>query len=825
MKVLHDRLSEAGAPVLAALAAAIVAYVLTVGYQKRQEAYYTDLAHRTLADAGAAMAAEIEATDVALGNLLDAAEKETAPPNEADDQRQKRFDTYIRQILDHTGSQSASGEGTPLFLYRKTSLAKQPVEFRTTFDQLAAQPVARLFDDFIVAHAKDGSVLYQKSHEGQRWNNVSFLNARKDPPKQSSLAGLLTETDESAFETKFHTFQTEVRLRAEDVRLAREADSGKAIDVTVIGLFKKSRLTSEELAFPFTYSLLFFFLTLGAVFAVPVVRVAMLQPLQRLKRSDGVWIAGSVFFTGSLLTFALLTVTFYSVGLDGEVDRRLYHLWGLIEKNVTQEFRGNLDILAAHQQEHCTGACKNAVENDLGAAWAGKIDWAKKLREQPKQTDRLTRRLEQIFWADREGQQRAKFTLAPITPPLVPVKDRAFFRAIVEHQGWKDLGTPAERQAPFYVESLFSITSGENTAVLSRPFGEHAPPPAPAEEDVPLRVAVVTSRPLSLFGTFVPPGLGFAIIGPDGKILFHSEETRNLRENLFDELMDAAPLRSAMFAHTPVDFKTTYNGEDHSFHAQPVANFAGSGWTLGVYSATDVFRNALAAITTFSVSFYAIYAVAISVVVGLLLWSMAERGAPRSWNPLARLWPNHKKYGGYEGFIAAFLAALFVYAVCLFSLPPGWLMLATLVLPAAGIAGGRALNRRCVEGKTQLSTWLPPGISRRGRFTLAAALFVQLTAIMPCTAFYRIAFDQEMRSLDKREQLQLVEHFQKRRQAVESAVRKWGIPEHGHPEFIAHQMRAEREFGVYSRSKDLEPSSICVNEGSAGLEKFQHTVA
>lgn len=104
------------------------------------------------------------------------------------------------------------------------------------------------------------------------------------------------------------------------------------MDLVLIGLVRKDRLESEELALPFTTSLIFLFAALGSVSLVSAVRVCVLRPLQRLKRRDGMWVAASIAVTASLLTFAFLSLVFYRVRLSAVTDERLAQLSERIQR-------------------------------------------------------------------------------------------------------------------------------------------------------------------------------------------------------------------------------------------------------------------------------------------------------------------------------------------------------------------------------------------------------------------------------------------------------------------------------------------------------------
>src|SRR5262249_47799884 len=152
-----------------------------------------------------------------------------------------------------------------------------------------------------------------------------------------------------------------------------------------------------------------------------------------------------------------------------------------------------------------------------------------------------------------------------------------------------------------------------------------------------------TGRPVSLFHTFTPPGYGFAIIDPDsdppGRVLFHSQDGRNLREWMSDDLLNTPPLKKAISGRGFQEFSSAYLGRDHHVHAQPFVTFAGSPWILVVFSDSEYFRSALANVMRLTLWLLVIYTLLLLGVV-YLRERIAARRTPESSpvNPLLRLW-------------------------------------------------------------------------------------------------------------------------------------------------------------------------------------------
>ena len=415
------RLSALGLPVLLALGLFAGAIVWTLAYHHQREIYFSNLAHRTLAGTGQAMSESVAYYDTALANLLRAIEES----------KTEAFDQDVAGALDKVRGGRKPAEGIPLYLYPRINPGRKLVEFATTFDELADQPMASFFDDLMVAD-KSGQVFYQKSHEGRRWDNISFLLSKAEPKKDEQKEDAAAEApgamDASTLEKDFRVFQKMVHLEANDLRLTSASKLPGApihtLDLVLIGLIRNSRLESEELALPFTISLLFLFVVLGSLSFVPSVRVCMLKPLQRLKRRDGTWVAASVAITASLLTFAFLNMVFYRAGMSKVANDKLSKLSREIQSNVAKEVESNREILSAFTVSKCK-------ESDLCPGGAiGNL-----AEEFPGDHGRLSRHLDQLTWIDSAGKQRTKFAMSAFKPPLVDVADREFYRAIVEGRG------------------------------------------------------------------------------------------------------------------------------------------------------------------------------------------------------------------------------------------------------------------------------------------------------------------------------------------------------------------------------------------------------
>ena len=82
---------------------------------------------------------------------------------------------------------------------------------------------------------------------------------------------------------------------------------------------------------------------------------------------------------------------------------------------------------------------------------------------------------------------------------------------------------------------------------------------------------------LSIGHPIFPRYFGFAIIDPNGKVLFHSEDRRNTVENFFDETDRDKRLRAAVYARRDEVMNIRYWGDDYRAYVHPMRDLP---WTI-----------------------------------------------------------------------------------------------------------------------------------------------------------------------------------------------------------------------------------------------------
>ena len=88
----------------------------------------------------------------------------------------------------------------------------------------------------------------------------------------------------------------------------------------------------------------------------------------------------------------------------------------------------------------------------------------------------------------------------------------------------------------------------------------------------------------SIVDLVVPPDVGFAVIEPTGRVVFHSISSRRLSENFFAEAPGELALQSAVFASRAGFFDISYHGQPQRAFVQPLPD---TQWSLVVFRGKD----------------------------------------------------------------------------------------------------------------------------------------------------------------------------------------------------------------------------------------------
>jgi hypothetical protein len=176
-------------------------------------------------------------------------------------------------------------------------------------------------------------------------------------------------------------------------------------------------------------------------------------------------------------------------------------------------------------------------------------------------------------WSDGKGNQRVKWTIRGHATPFINLADGtipyypAIKRAIDDPVG---AAVPAPTRG---IGTQYSPNTGYNITTfwgLMTADGKWVSGNVDAEERKKVFCASLVTRPISVSGPVLPADFQFAIVDKDGLVIFHSDFTRNLRENFFAETDQDMQIRSRVQMRAEGALGANYMGRSHRMYIRPM---------------------------------------------------------------------------------------------------------------------------------------------------------------------------------------------------------------------------------------------------------------
>ncbi|HXU09412.1 MAG TPA: hypothetical protein VN743_10490, partial [Blastocatellia bacterium] len=364
---------------------------------------------------------------------------------------------------------------------------------------------------------------------------------------------------------------------------AGDDKENQGFKLTVFGLVRADYALKKTLAFTSYMLLLFAVLAILVITGSgPLIKLKLLGPKDRLCKRDAVLAVLSAYLVTSLLTLGLLDIYMYST-VENQLDQQLEQLAGTLAGNLRRELTAavdQLDQLNNELEDKLTWALPECPSSGSQSGTRGSENtppeskghaYVEDILNKPFILDQLTAQypyFNSVTWIDYDGQQQIKLTtrrahtrFIDVTPPNEP--PRVYFTEAKEGRTWTlPNEKPGEKPRNLYLESVHSMTSGDNVAVIAKQR-------VGAGEPNERFVSAMDTRLLSLYGPVLPTGYGFCVIDTAGNVLFHSDDSKNLLENFFEECRNDRGLRAATQARISDSLDVKYLGRDHSAYVTP----------------------------------------------------------------------------------------------------------------------------------------------------------------------------------------------------------------------------------------------------------------
>ena len=469
----------------------------------------------------------------------------------------------------------------------------------------------------------------------------SLLAERHATPLDLGARTAMVEVEVAGSEYYVFLQPVAIRFDPPDRHRASPPERWVAVGVTSSQNLLSSGLTTS----PFLLFVLVSIVPL-AIITWPFLKLSLVtrrQPFQRLDLAALLFATVLGISLAALLLFDLLFLTH----LHQNVDRQLALLADGIEKRFRSEVGDALDQLVAlneRTESILRGAnpseCNGQGDLNEAPRSLGDLTPVRFVQEGPRRAagqsatrQFITQRVSQVltaggieltgypyfdsvFWATSSGDHGCS-TLPLVEAAVLPsnVEDRDYFRCardcdpkpVFPPLGGDTASRPS-RIAQWEEGPATSVTnasgtnrpyagcetplleSAESTSVplclqplLDRTTGQSVTALAIPGQDTDFPVAALVARLTSVGHPVLPPAFGFAIVAPDGRVLYHSEARRDLSENFLDAADENPLLRSLIQRRRQGRLGIHYWGQPTRVHVQPMT---GLPWTLITFRGT-----------------------------------------------------------------------------------------------------------------------------------------------------------------------------------------------------------------------------------------------
>jgi hypothetical protein len=673
-------------------------------------------------------------------------------------------------LLGRHGILLDASRGTALRFYSGTTcIAEAPLE--RLYSQYTGD---LLFDDLLLAD-QNGRVVYQRSKSSPRIAALKDLIAPVDPNAQGQALPRQGKGSDADMTTEVLLDGSLYQMLVQPLRITVPGSGSPDLEWVICGLLQSSRASVEARHVAPKWLLWIFGPLLFMALSGPFLKLMLLKPTGRLAFRDVILLTAFTVCAAGFIALFLLSGNYYWLR-DETTDAELKALAKKLDANIATDFGRMWRVLQAFDA---------VVPPSLPALPEEKRDRIDLLGAQsnslPPALEKKNARFDFVFWTTANGCQAAKWTTKQRITGRVAQQRRPHFQNVIARRFWTLREIPG---SSFTVQPLISPTTSEFIVVLSAVSG-HRGLKLNCGGETALEAASIIASPHSLVRPLLPPGMGFAVIEPDGQVLFHSTVERNLHENLFEEIRSPEQLRARVATHTSGELSAYYRGLKHRFHVRPLNGMAGSPWTLVVFRELEPRQALIGLVWLESSTLFLLMLAALSLAWAAASVTMRLRGwtfrEQVDW-ALSVIWPDPARSHAYRRI--ALLLGIAV-AASLAAIVAGVKSSSGGVLLMTAAAGPVATFALCIYGAL---AWKDNEGSKNylPRYVTALFLGLMLTGVIPMKALFLLCHQFEADLEIRGWQLSLAKQAEQRQRRLVAELES----EHGLSEAAKAYIRA-----------------------------------
>jgi hypothetical protein len=689
----------------------------------------------------------------------------------------------------------AADEGTH-FLYLAFINKSSGYAIRTDLDKLIEKlfpPAERNPFDVVLLSKSDGKVIFQNPSSGMVVTRIDSLekvseNAKNGaPPPQITVKSLsqVSSREEVMLEgVPYRLYSQPLPISfpsADPMKKSSKATTEPIPEPWVLcGLVRADHFRSQSQLISYKYILGLSALILMAIAAYPFLRLYLSRCEERLRTSQVVGLAISACVIAATVTFALLDFDYWSsdfgpaatdqmkklsASMDDnfqtEKEKAFAQLTDFFQKDLSNKnpLRTSLRQAQAHFDQHPKLAKLTRNGEACQPSWACQS----KILSDDSHVAHLLKSypyLDYVGWSDFDGEQRVKWTTKNSITPFLDLDDKSIIyypdvkRALLSHKTPPDggVGTHTSPNTGRAVTVFWKIMDADGNEVREK---------IEDKDRKKVFCASLVTNPVSVFHAILPEGFQFAIIKPDGTVVFHSQPTLNLRENFFAETDQAPSLLSRVSIRDSGPLVANYLGRPHRMYVQPMKSSPGGAWTIVVFRdlhAEETMNLEMLSLASVMFFFYAL----ILASAFVLMWWVRRGRVIGTW-----IRPDWHKAVAYSWLAVANIAVIFLLLLtfALMSAPVAMISLGILVPLVTLVLNFLALRQN--SNSERDSQDAPSGRGPRVYVGAFATLLVTV-AVLPCLSFFKVACDFEHKLFIGSTQFDLAAQIQERAEYVRS---------------------------------------------------------
>lgn len=332
------------------------------------------------------------------------------------------------------------------------------------------------------------------------------------------------------------------------------------------GLLSKHQYMKERSQLPSSLLLLMVTIVVGIVVIFPWIKLYQMGSKDRLTLTDGTSSIVVAMLLMSLMFFCFFKYNDYVRNNNISISKHI--LDTSISGHFYNETIQHYNILKSYdslKKQYSLGSIVNLLQHGIrfdnsvvntetsGSAQTD-LNKLKTLLNQYKDSADI----KQVFWMDSLGKEKFNWTKDKRNAPHNNFSNRNYFKNIVGNNPYYLQGDTTKK---YFLDQVVSRTTGVFTSVISMPSTTGKS-----------NVVAMSFTMRSVQDVMMPTGFSYAIIDNRGKVLYHSITSRNLNENIQNELSDSATVADCINTHSAAEFPAIYYGKSYYVRVSPMKN-------------------------------------------------------------------------------------------------------------------------------------------------------------------------------------------------------------------------------------------------------------